>query len=54
MGQRVLADWPTEGRHFARVMPREYKRVLAAIAEAEASGASDEDTNNAIMAAARG
>ena len=54
VGQRVLADWPAESKHFTRVMPRDYKRVLAAIAEADAAGASAEDTNDAIMAAARG
>jgi hypothetical protein len=32
-------------------MPRDYKRVLAAIAEAESAG---EDVDTAIMAASRG
>ena len=38
-------------KHFVKVMPRDYKRVLAAIAEAERTG---EDVDEAIMAAARG
>ena len=38
VGQRVLADWPGEQKHFVKVMPRDYKRVLGAIAEAEAAG----------------
>ncbi|PQM49676.1 Glutamate synthase [NADPH] large chain [Mycobacterium talmoniae] len=51
VGQRILADWPAQQRHFAKVMPRDYKRVLQAMAEAEAAGTNADD---AIMAAARG
>jgi hypothetical protein len=35
-------------------MPRDYKRVLTAIAEARATGASEQEVNEAIMAATRG
>ncbi|HEV7420002.1 MAG TPA: glutamate synthase large subunit [Mycobacterium sp.] len=49
VGQRVLSDWESELKHFAKVMPRDYKSVLAAIAEAERNG---EDVDDAIMAAA--
>jgi glutamate synthase domain-containing protein 3 len=49
--QRILADWPAQQQHFAKVMPRDYKRVLRAVAEAERTG---EDIDHAIMAAARG
>ncbi|PEG56870.1 glutamate synthase large subunit [Mycolicibacterium boenickei] len=51
VGQRVLSDWENELKHFVKVMPRDYKRVLAAIAEAEKAG---ENINDAIMAAANG
>ena len=51
VGQRILADWASQQRHFAKVMPRDYKRVLQAIAEAERDGA---DVDKAIMAAAHG
>jgi glutamate synthase (NADPH/NADH) large chain len=51
VGQRILADWPGHQRHFAKVMPRDYKRVLQAIAEAERDGA---DVGKAIMAASNG
>ncbi|EHI10704.1 glutamate synthase large subunit [Mycolicibacterium thermoresistibile] len=51
IGQRILNDWDEHVTHFAKVMPRDYKRVLTAIAEAEASGA---DVDEAIMAAANG
>ena len=48
------ASWPTGAnsrQHFVKVMPRDYKRVLQAIAEAERDGA---DVDKAIMAAAHG
>jgi glutamate synthase (NADPH/NADH) large chain len=51
VGQRILADWSGEVTKFAKVMPRDYKKVLVAIAEAEAEG---KDVGEAIMAAARG
>ncbi len=51
VGQRVLADWPQQQRHFVKVMPRDYKRVLQAIAEAERDGV---DIDKAIMAASHG
>jgi glutamate synthase (NADPH/NADH) large chain len=51
VGQRILNDWTDGQRRFAKVMPRDYKRVLEAIAEAERSGA---DPDQAIMAVASG
>lgn len=54
VGQRILADWDNELKHFAKVMPRDYKRVLAAIAEAEAKGLTGSDIDEAIMAASNG
>jgi glutamate synthase (NADPH/NADH) large chain len=51
VGQRILADWSAQQRHFAKVMPRDYKKVLQAIAEAERDGV---DIDKAIMAAAHG
>jgi glutamate synthase (NADPH) large chain len=49
VGQRILAGWRSELKHFIKVMPRDFKRVLQAIAEAERTG---EDVDKAIMAAA--
>ncbi len=51
VAERVLADWPRQVGDFVKVMPRDYKNVLAAIAEAERTGA---DVDEAIMAASRG
>ncbi len=47
----LLADWPAATRRFARVMPRDYQRVLAAARRAERDGL---DVSEAVMAAARG
>jgi glutamate synthase (NADPH/NADH) large chain len=49
VGQRVLADWENELKNFTKVMPRDFKRVLVAKAEAERAGAN---VDEAIMAAA--
>ncbi len=32
-GERILANWPESVKHFVRVLPHEYKRVLAKKAE---------------------
>ncbi|MEP9417256.1 glutamate synthase large subunit [Gordonia sp. VNQ95] len=47
----VLTEWETTQTQFAKVMPRDFKRVLAAAAAAERDG---RDVNEAIMEAARG
>ena len=47
---RLLADWGGALRRFARVMPKDYKRVLAAAQRAEREG---RDVHEAVMAAAR-
>jgi glutamate synthase (NADPH) large chain len=49
--RHVLADWPHQQRHFVKVMPKDYKRVLRAMAEAKLNGG---DVDKAIMAAAHG
>jgi glutamate synthase (NADPH) large chain len=48
---KLLADWDTALHRFWRVMPHDYKRVLAAAQRAEAEGL---DVNEAVMAAAHG
>ncbi|WP_319429093.1 glutamate synthase large subunit [Mycobacterium sp. RTGN5] len=49
VGQRILSDWESQLKHFVKVMPRDYRSVLTAIAEAERNG---DDVDSAIMAAA--
>jgi glutamate synthase (NADPH/NADH) large chain len=51
VASRILSDWQYTVRQFVKVMPRDYKRVLAAIKAAEEAGA---DIDEAIMAAAKG
>jgi glutamate synthase (NADPH) large chain len=51
VAERLLAGWPDAVRRFAKIMPRDYKRVLEAKAKAEAEG---RDVNEAIMAASQG
>ncbi len=43
----MLSDWPSAVARFSKVMPRDYKRILAVRAEAEQSG---RDVNEQIMA----
>jgi glutamate synthase (NADPH/NADH) large chain len=49
VGQRILSDWKQNLKHFTKVMPRDFKRVLEAIADAEQRGVN---VDVAIMAAA--
>ncbi len=39
---RVLADWETSVKRFSKVMPRDYKRVLLAMAQARRDGVEPE------------
>ncbi|MFD4295400.1 glutamate synthase large subunit [Rhodococcus sp. NPDC058505] len=48
---RILADWSQQVNHFAKVMPRDYKKVLVAIDTAKKNG---KNVDEAIMEAARG
>jgi glutamate synthase (NADPH/NADH) large chain len=47
----LLADWEAAVTRFAKIMPRDYKRVLDAARAAEETGS---DVDSAIMAAAHG
>ncbi|CAN5169090.1 glutamate synthase large subunit [soil metagenome] len=48
---RILDRWRTNSRHFIKVMPKDYRRVLDAAAVAEEQG---RDVDEAIMASAHG
>jgi glutamate synthase (NADPH/NADH) large chain len=48
---RLLAGWESSVPRFAKVMPKDYKRVLVAASAAEREG---RDVNEAVMAAAHG
>ena len=51
VARALLADWDSAVDRFGKVMPKDYKRVLAAQAKAERDG---RDVNEAIMEAAHG
>jgi len=46
-GKRLLSNWDDEQKRFVKVIPRQYKRVLAALATARESGV---DPDIAVMA----
>ncbi len=48
---RLLVDWARSQRMFVKVIPRDYKRVLAAIKKAQETGIPEDE---AIMASAHG
>jgi len=45
----LLVDWPTSAGRFSLVMPRDYKRVLEARAEALEEGLDEDQANARIM-----
>ena len=49
VAERILAAWDRDSERFVKVMPRDYKRVLTALSEAEAAGT---DPVAAVMGAA--
>jgi glutamate synthase domain-containing protein 3 len=51
VAQRILANWKTLQARFVKVMPKDYKRVLAAIIKAQAIGIPED---RAVMEAAHG
>ena len=54
VARRMLASWSVEVSRFRKVMPIDYKRVLAVIAASEAAGLDEQETIDKIMEAARG
>jgi glutamate synthase (NADPH/NADH) large chain len=48
---RLLVDWERAQERFVKVIPKDFKRVLAAIKKAQETGISVDD---AIMASAHG
>jgi len=51
VARNILDHWSKYQSKFIKVMPKDYKRVLAAIKKAEADGTSVDD---AVMEAAHG
>ncbi|MDW3213824.1 MAG: glutamate synthase large subunit [Ilumatobacteraceae bacterium] len=53
VARRMLKAFNVEVSKFRKVMPTDYKRVLAVMADAEAAGLSDDETTTRIMESAR-
>jgi glutamate synthase (NADPH/NADH) large chain len=51
---RLLDQWERGVEAFRKVMPKDYRRVLAVLAEAEQLGLSPEETDQKVMASAHG
>ncbi|MCP4045975.1 MAG: glutamate synthase subunit alpha, partial [Gammaproteobacteria bacterium] len=51
VAKKILDEWKDHQSRFIKVMPKDYKRVLAAIKKAEADGTS---VDEAVMEAAHG
>jgi glutamate synthase (NADPH/NADH) large chain len=49
-----LLGWESEVESFRKVMPTDYKRVLAVMRAAESEGLSEEETLQRVMEAAHG
>lgn len=54
VAEALLADWDTASRRFGKIMPRDYKAVLAAKDAAEQAGLSESETVQKMMEAAHG
>jgi glutamate synthase (NADPH/NADH) large chain len=54
VADRLLADWEFDVTLFRKVMPRDYKRVLGVMREAEAGGVSEQEALGRVMVAAHG
>ena len=54
LAERILAAWTVEVSRFRKVMPRDYKRVLAVQVEAAAEGLTQDQIDDRVMEAARG
>jgi glutamate synthase (NADPH/NADH) large chain len=54
VAERLLTGWESEVESFRKVMPLDYRRVLAVLREAEAEGLPEVETNRLVMEAAHG
>ncbi|MBI5287719.1 MAG: glutamate synthase large subunit [Chloroflexi bacterium] len=54
VADQLLSQWESEVESFRKVMPEDFKRVLAVMDEASAAGLSEEETLSRVMAAAHG
>ncbi|MCU1392505.1 MAG: gltB [Ilumatobacteraceae bacterium] len=50
VADRIINEWAVESGHFRKVMPRDFKRVMGVIKQAQSEGLDEESTNVRIMA----
>ncbi len=54
LAERLLDQWESEVEAFCKVMPKDYRRVLAVLDEAARLGLSQDDTDVMVMESAHG
>ncbi|HEY7107273.1 MAG TPA: glutamate synthase large subunit [Acidimicrobiia bacterium] len=54
VAERLLVEWESTVDTFRKVMPTDYRRVLAVMRDAEAEGLSEEETLQRVMESAHG
>jgi glutamate synthase (NADPH/NADH) large chain len=54
LADRLLADWDLAIQRFRKIMPRDYKRVVTVMREAEEHGFSEQEALGRVMVAAHG
>jgi glutamate synthase (NADPH/NADH) large chain len=54
VAKRLLAAWNVEVSRFRKVMPNDYKRVLAVMRESEAAGLTEDETMAKVMESSHG
>ncbi|MGI8458223.1 MAG: hypothetical protein ACR2LI_08940, partial [Propionibacteriaceae bacterium] len=54
VAERLLADWDAALPRFAKVLPRDYAKVLKAQSQAKSDGLDDDQTTIKMMEAAHG
>jgi glutamate synthase (NADPH) large chain len=54
VADRMLKAWTVDVSKFRKVMPTDYKRVLAVMADAAAEGLDEQQTTDRVMESARG
>ena len=54
VGKEILSGWPVTLGEFRKVMPRDYRRVLDALAAASAEGLGEAEALDRVMEMSRG
>ena len=54
VAERILGSWGTSVGQFVKVMPLDYKRVLAVLQQAETEGLAEEAALQRVMEASHG